>query len=114
VPAGPPINGIVTRYGRSYNGHSLGCRTGLYASEDPSVIAVGPAREGEWPCGTPLRVCGAAGCIVGYRQDGCPGCGPSHLDLSEAGINVVCGLGADICRVQIERLVPLTPEEVAP
>jgi len=51
-----------------------------------------------------LRVCGPAGCIVGLRQDGCPGCGVNHLDLSESGIAIVCGPGAGRCRVEIEVL----------
>jgi hypothetical protein len=102
---GPVEPGIVTHYGVSYNGNRMGCHGTPYSSENETIIAVGPADYGEWPCGTTLRVCGPTGCVVGFRQDSCPGCGPNHLDLSEAGINTVCGDQAHVCRVQIEEVV---------
>jgi hypothetical protein len=79
---------------------------------DPTIIAVGTARDGEWGCGAFLSVCGAAGCITGTRQDSCPGCGRYHIDLSEAGMGRVCGADADVCDVTIQlmrRQVVATP-----
>jgi len=103
VPVSRSVYGTVTHYGVQYNGRSMGCRgSGVYSSDDPSIIAVGPSRYREWGCGTMFQVCGAAGCIIGMRRDACPGCGPNHLDLSESGIAAVCGAGAGRCRVQIE------------
>ena len=89
-PGGAGIAGVATRYGESYNNQPLGCGGGVYSSDDPSIIAVGPTDYATWPCGTPLTVCGVLACINGIRQDSCPGCGPGHVDLSEAGLWRVC------------------------
>lgn len=86
------IEGIATHYGESYNGSNLGCGTGTYSSSNPDIVAVSPARYGEWPCGTVFEVCGAGGCIRATRHDACPGCSANHLDLSEAGIQAACGI----------------------
>jgi len=102
IPLSNTFNGIVTHYGVQYNGRPLGCGTGHYASDNPSIAAVGPSRYREWPCGTLIRVCGPTDCVDTVRQDACPGCGPNHIDLSEAGIAVVCGEGASLCRVQVQ------------
>ncbi|MPZ49468.1 MAG: hypothetical protein GEU75_09260 [Dehalococcoidia bacterium] len=96
------MGGIVTHYGAQYNGQPLGCGKGTYASADTSIIAVGPARNREWPCGTLISVCGPTGCILTVRQDSCPGCGPYHADLSEAGIARVCGEGVGLCKVELQ------------
>ncbi len=119
TPISPVFQGLVTHYGVSYNGNPMGCSGELYSSENETIIAVGPADYGEWPCGTNLRVCGPTGCVVGFRQDSCPGCGENHLDLSEAGINTVCGDQAHVCRVGIEEVIfeispSLDPENVEP
>ena len=106
--------GIATRYGTQYQGRRMGCGgTGTYDPADPTIAAVGPADYGRWPCGTRLRVCAlidshqgpveskqslqsdsnvsAMRCLVVYRSDSCPGCGPNHIDLSEQGIGLLCG-----------------------
>ena len=93
-PVGSPVAGafIVTHYGESYDGQNMGCTgAGPYRSADPTIVAVGPSRYREWPCGTRLRVSGLGGSIDVVRTDSCPGCGHNHLDLSEAGIALVCG-----------------------
>ena len=87
----------MTHYGVGYNGQPMGCG-GVYLSENPTIIAVGPDHYAEWPCGTFIVVCGPNGCIVGVRQDSCPGCSFGVLDLSEAGIEIVCGAGAGQCK----------------
>ena len=115
TPVSPVFEGLATHYGVSYNGSRMGCSGEPYSSENETIIAVGAMHYGEWPCGTPLRVCGVAGCIVGFRQDSCPGCGSYHIDLSEAGINKACGDQADVCRVGIEQvLFELPPPEMPP
>jgi len=96
----------ATHYGESYNGRPLGCGTGVYRSDDPAIIAVGPGHYSEIPCGTTLQVClplslpdvdgqrpemSALRCLVGLRVDSCPGCAGDWLDLSEAGLWYLCG-----------------------
>lgn len=100
---GTQVSGSATHYGASFNGSPMGCG-GVYSSSDATIIAVSPARYAEWPCGTSLQVCGAAGCIVGLRKDACPGCGPNQIDLSEAGLAQVCGPAASSCSVTIKPL----------
>jgi hypothetical protein len=114
TPVGRFVQGAVTHYGVGFNGQPLGCG-GVYSSDDPTIIAIGPAHYAEWPCGTAIVVCGPNGCLVGVRQDSCPGCTAGVLDLSEAGIAIVCGPYAGRCNtiahaVTIE-VVPL--EEAA-
>jgi hypothetical protein len=112
IPVGTPVHGIVTHYGASYSGQPLACG-GVYQSSNPAIIAVGPGRDAEWPCGTAIEVCGPAGCVLTTRQDSCPGCGRFHADLSEAGIEIACGGGAGVCEVTFQRLVeqPFVLEE---
>jgi hypothetical protein len=81
----------------------MGCG-GVYASEDETIVAVGPEREAQLPCGTLLAVCGPGGCVLAVRQDGCPGCGPGVFDLSEAGLARVCGPGSGVCRALLQPL----------
>ena len=103
VAISSPIEATATRYGASYNGSTLGCG-GTYVSGDSSIIAVGGRRDGEWPCGTLIQVCGPNGCLYGLRQDSCPGCSAFHVDLSEAGIALTCGAGTDVCDVRVQAL----------
>jgi hypothetical protein len=115
TPVSPVYEGLATHYGVSYNGSRMGCVGDPYSSENETIVAVGYMHNSEWPCGTPLRVCGVAGCIVGFRQDTCPGCGSYHIDLSEAGINKACGDQAHVCRVGIEQvLFEMPPPEMPP
>jgi hypothetical protein len=112
IPVGPHVAGIVTHYGVQYNGRTLGCGTGYYTSDNISIIAVGPSRNSVWPCGTMIQVCGLAGCIMTVRHDACPGCGPNHADLSEAGIAAVCGHGSSLCEVHFQAFTrPVPPPE---
>ncbi len=34
--------------------------------------------------------------------DGCPGCGPNHVDLSEEGLRLTCGVGRGVCQANVE------------
>lgn len=94
---------IATRYGVQYEGQPLGCPGGfipagrpdlLYHSDDAAIMAAPPSREGDMPCGIVFRITnprnGAQ--LVVYRVDSCPGCGHNHVDLSEAGMSVLCGV----------------------
>lgn len=101
-----PIPAYATHYGESYDGQTMGCPgAGAYRSDDASIVAVGPSRYREWPCGTRLEVCGAAGCAVVTRQDACPGCGRNVVDLSEAANRRVCGTPEHTCEVSIREVV---------
>jgi hypothetical protein len=104
IAAGPLVYGQATAYGPAYNGQVLGCGTGYYDTNDMTILAVGPDRYAEWPCGTPVQVCGEGGCIVATRQDACPGCYANLVDLSEAGNAAVCGGLPHTCRVTLQRV----------
>ena len=79
---------------------------GIYASDNPSIVAVGPSRNGEFPCGTFVQICGAIGCLVGQRVDSCPGCSANLVDLSEAGIAQACGVNTSTCEVTMQKVAP--------
>jgi hypothetical protein len=103
--AGDSISSWVTHYGENFNGRKLGCsKLGYYASDDPSIVAVSPERAAEMPCGTLLEVCGPGGCQVMARKDTCPGCSAFVFDLSEAGIDKVCGVGVGVCRTTVTKV----------
>jgi hypothetical protein len=93
---------IATYYGGGYEGRPLGCG-GTYSSMDPTIVAVGPSRYAEFPCGTVLHIEGPAGSIVGVRQDSCPGCSYWVFDLSDEANRQVCGSPAHTCTVTISR-----------
>jgi hypothetical protein len=117
VPVGPVWEGYATHYGEQFNGSPLGCSGLPYSSYDETIIAVSIHSQWAWPCGTMMRVCGWAGCIIGYRQDTCPGCGAAHIDLSEAGIARTCGEGSHGCYVTFDAVVleyPPPPEPLPP
>jgi len=97
------INGWATHYGERFNGQTMACG-GTYQSNDPDIVAVAyPARNLDWPCGTRLRITGPGGTLETMRTDSCPGCGPNHVDLSEAGSLIVCGRVGN-CDIRIEVL----------
>ena len=105
-PIGAVEDAWVTHYGESFNGQAMGCTAKPYSSEDASIVAVGGVRASEWPCGTVLRICGPGGCIIAEREDGCPGCGDYHVDLSEEGLLLVCGPGSGVCQASVEAFAP--------
>lgn len=76
---------IVTYYGEKHRGGPLYCGTDVYGTfdpDDPSTVAMGANGP---PCGSRLRLCSESACIFATIKDRCGGCGPGHLDLSEAG-----------------------------
>ena len=110
VPLDIASTTYLTHYGESYNGQVLGCGYGNYSSDDATIVAVGPARSGSWPCGTLLQICGPVKCTLAMRKDSCPGCSPYVLDLSEAGIGEVCGAGTDVCQATVNPVVLCYPQ----
>src|SRR5690606_9708657 len=47
------------------------------------------------------QICGEGGCIVGQRQDACPGCSPVLFDLSESAFAAVCGIPSGVCAATV-------------
>ena len=103
-PSPPPVTsglllGSVTPYSDALAGSTLGCNGyGVYDPDDPTVVAVGPDHWDTWPCGTTLGICSidtnsgtVTSCIVGVRQDSCPGCVGNHIDVSRAAFDLLCG-----------------------
>jgi hypothetical protein len=117
-PATPtPLNegfhtGTITRYADNLAGSTLGCNGyGVYNLDNATIVAVGPEHWDEWACGQSIGVCGVdpttgavIGCIVGVRQDSCPGCAGYDLDLSRAAFEIVCGPSASRCTAIITPL----------
>lgn len=99
---GPEIQGTATYYHPMYNGGTTSCGQTYWAS-DPTAAAVGPARYDEWPCGTQLLITGPSGSTVVTRQDKCPGCSATKIDLSERGSTLVCGRPTT-CSVTIQEI----------
>lgn len=107
LPTPAPASAIfyltASHYGAAdFQGKRMGCPPitmpsgrpwgNLYETSDPQIVAVGSVLAAVAPCGTPLNVCGPAGCIDAYRMDSCGGCDvAAAVDLSEAGITAVCG-----------------------
>jgi hypothetical protein len=108
-----PMPSLVTHYGEAFNGSILGCGTGHYSSDNPTIVAVGPGREGEMPCGTLLQICGYGGCITAQRQDACPGCSPIVFDLSESAFAAVCGQPSGVCEATVSIVETCTTLDLA-
>jgi hypothetical protein len=70
----------ITHYGTRFSDRTLGCGDGTYSSHDKTIVAVATSRNKQWRCGALMEICGPGGCIIGVRQDSCPGCGTNHLD----------------------------------
>ena len=100
------VAGTATHYGTSYQGGPLSCDTGYYDTDDPGIVAVG--WESPYECGDKLIITGAAGTITATVQDRCGGCGPYHLDLSEAGQLATCGF-LGVCDIVIMEEVEASP-----
>lgn len=114
IPYPPSLytEGVATYY--DLEGSPMGCLPlNPYRGADSTIVAIGPERYKEWPCGTRFEICGPASCAVVSRQDSCPGCWPNHFDLSVAASRIVCGVPST-CDVRYRVLPPGIPEARAP
>jgi len=108
-PEPPRTTYLVTYYGADFQGGPLGCGSdifGTYDLNDPTTIASG---AGGPPCGTRLRLCSETACQNVVVKDMCGGCGPMHLDLSQAAWNILGQPESVQASVQTE---PSTPTPV--
>lgn len=97
---------VATRYGfpEYYNGRQMACQgSGNYQSDNINIIAVNLTTS-RYSCGDHLVIAGAYGIIDGWVVDNCPGCGPDHVDLSDAGLWKICGDQAGVCDVMVGKL----------
>jgi hypothetical protein len=109
---GELLLGTVTPYADYFTGSTLGCNGyGAYDPDNATIIAVGPDHYEDMPCGTQIGLCGVdpttgivTGCIVGVRQDSCPGCETNHFDVSRSAFETLCTAAANRCTVIISRL----------
>ena len=84
------VAGQVTRYADSLEGNTMACG-GAFDQDNPYIVAVSLEYDTAWPCGTPLEICGTAGCITSIRTDTCAGCPGAHIDMTRAGVDRLCG-----------------------
>lgn len=92
----------ATHYGTSYNGRTTACGT-TYWSDDHTIAASGLHANGQpiWPCWTKLYIEGSHGDLEVTVVDRCRGCGYTKLDLSEAGVQQLCGQIATCRNVRV-------------
>lgn len=94
----PTLSGTASFYARIFEGGTTLCGTTFHHS-DPTIAATA---VGGWPCHTRLTLTGPAGTLTVTRLDGCGGCRPTDVDLSEAGFQRVCGaLSVGRCSIRI-------------
>jgi LysM repeat protein len=104
-PGSATFTGTAMPYSDSLTGNSLACpAAGFYSPNDFTVVAFGPARSAQFPCGSPIEVCGLTSCITGLRKDSCPGCSPDGIDVSRAAFRLLCGSAANSCSVRVRTL----------
>lgn len=75
----------VTWYGEALRGGPLYCGSDIYGRFDPDDLTTVAVGAGGPPCGSRLQLCSESACIITIVKDRCGGCGPGHLDLSQAG-----------------------------
>lgn len=87
VPTATPVSHRirVTYYGEALRDRPLYCGSNIYGLFDPSDPTTAAMGANGPPCGSRLQLCSESACIVVVIKDKCPGCGPDHLDLSQAG-----------------------------
>ena len=97
--AGPTTPVVVTYYHSMFEGSRMACG-GVYHASDPTIAATNT-----WPCGTVLRVCRGAACVVVTVQDK-GGMGPNWIDLSTSAFTRLGALA--------ESMITATAEVVGP
>jgi uncharacterized protein YraI len=99
VVPGTAVNATITYYHPSLEGGGLACG-GRYRAEDPTIAAAT-----SWPCGTRLKVCRSAACIVVTVQDS-GHMGPNWVDLSSAAFRQLAPLADMLVTGTVEVLPP--------
>lgn len=85
APPGVAVRATITFYHADLEGGPMACG-GRYRAEDPTIAAATT-----WPCGTKLRVCRNAACVVVTVQDS-GRLGPNWVDLSTAAFRQIAPL----------------------
>lgn len=99
TPPGATVRSTITYYHPSLEGGSMACG-GRYRMDDPTIAAAT-----SWPCGTRLRVCYNANCIVVTVQD-TGHLGPNWVDLSTAAFRQLAPLAETLITGTTEVLPP--------
>lgn len=99
VAATGGARGTITYYHPSLEGGPMACG-GRYRAEDPTIAAAT-----SWPCGTKLRVCRNAACVVVTVQD-TGHMGPNWVDLSSSAFRQLAPLPEMMVFGTIEVLPP--------
>jgi uncharacterized protein YraI len=94
-----PVRSTITYYHPSLEGGVMACG-GRYRAEDPTIAAAT-----SWPCGTRLRVCRNANCVVVTVQD-TGEMGPNWVDLSASAFRQLAPLPEALLTGTVEVLPP--------
>lgn len=99
-PAGAGGTRVTVRYYHpSFEGERLACG-GVYRADDPTIAATN-----SWPCGTVLRLCRGAACVVVTVRDR-GGMAANEVDVSAAAFARLGTLGEGVITATAEVLGP--------
>ncbi len=101
-----PVVYRVTYYGLDFQGGLVYCGYGPFDLNDPTTAASG---EGGPPCHTRLMLCSDTACQEVTIKDACGGCGPYHLDLSQAAWEVL-GRPSHVEAQLLQAAIPESPQ----
>lgn len=99
APGTTTVRSTITYYHPSLEGGAMACG-GRYRMDDPTIAAAT-----SWPCGTRLRVCYNANCVVVTVQD-TGHLGPNWVDLSTAAFRQLAPLAEMLITGSTEVLPP--------
>lgn len=100
APAGPGSTRVTVRYYHpSFEGERLACG-GVYRADDPTIAATN-----SWPCGTVLRLCRGAACVVVTVRDR-GGMAANEIDVSAAAFSRLGALGEGVIMATAEVVGP--------
>ncbi len=89
----------LTYYHANFEGSRMYCG-GVYRATDTSIAATN-----SWPCGTMLRVCRGAACVVVVVRDK-GGMGPNWIDLSSSAFALLAPLPDSMVNGTVEVIAP--------
>lgn len=101
-PSATPAAGTrvtVRYYHPSFEGERLACG-GVYRADDPTIAATN-----SWPCGTVLRLCRGAACVVVTVRDR-GGMAANEVDVSAAAFTRLGALGEGVITATAEVVGP--------